>query len=81
MKLLLSPKDGISATAACGKEPIFREGTFAPQEGNDATNMRNWQRRRVDICESGFAYDVSVMVKSTPRLTDRDRTAFNLYII
>ena len=75
MKLLLSPKDSVAATAACGEEPIFREDTFA---GNDTTNMRIWQRRRVDICESGFAYDVSVMVKSIPRLTDRDRTAFNL---
>ena len=42
-------KDGVAATAACGKEPTFRGGAVATRKGNNPANTRISQTSRIDI--------------------------------
>ena len=49
VRLAMSSKGGVAATAACCKESICREGTVATRKGSNPANMRNWQRRRIGM--------------------------------
>lgn len=42
-------KDGVAATAACGKEPMFRGGAVATRKGNNPANTRISQASRIVI--------------------------------
>ncbi len=39
VRLPLSSKDGIAATAGCGNEPILREGTVATLKNNNTAKV------------------------------------------